>query len=44
MLVPLKCMLTGPQVVGSHYWRQLEMMYMKNITSGESSLRQFFFH
>lgn len=29
-----KCMLTGLPVVGSHYWRQLEMMYMKNITSG----------
>lgn len=44
MPVPLKCMPTGPQVAGSHYWRQLEMMYMKNITSGESSPRQLFFH
>lgn len=32
-----ECILTGLLVVGSHYWRQLEMMYMKNITRGELS-------
>lgn len=36
--------LTGPQVVGSHYCRQLEMMYVRNITSGEGSSRRPFFH
>lgn len=29
---------------GSRYWRGLAMMYMQNITSRQSSLRQFCFH